>query len=140
MIFTKGQPDAENGIFYRLVSAEGWELVVYPVMFGYRIRLGRTGELTYHTDWCAGADLEFAGLLLEIAESILTLNRPQDLPPTSERKPAYLDLNFMQRLLNFGPVVGRKHYSNEFKDFAKLKWIYHANALSLLADPDTDQP
>lgn len=66
----------------KLVSEGGiWELGLWSVMFGVRLRLGRTGAGGVNLDYCAGANQLFQMELLNAVHIIL-----QEVPETiSER-------------------------------------------------------
>jgi hypothetical protein len=83
----------------KLVSEGGiWELGLWSVMFGVRVRMGRAGLFYVNLDYCAGADSLFQMellnaihiILLEVPESI----RDHDLEgmfPPFEIKPINRD-------------------------------------------------
>ncbi len=115
--FTIAPPDVPGGRFFRLVSHDGLEIYVLPVMFGFRVQCDRAGDLGPRLDWCAGADVNFIGLLLEIMEHVLTYHNLEALPVSSDTRPAYLDLDFMAKLARIVyPGRPPKHYSGQLRD------------------------
>lgn len=75
----KFAPTEPNFDKLKLVSEEGgWELGLWSVMFGVRVRFGRTGGCGVELDYCAGADELFQWellnaihiILLEVPESV----------------------------------------------------------------------
>ena len=71
MKFHRVEPD-ENYDCLKLQSEGGlWELGLRSMMYGVRVRLGRTGEFYVSLDYCAGADLAFQLDLLNAIHMIL---------------------------------------------------------------------
>lgn len=60
MEFIKTTDDHDNEYYYRMVSLDGaWQIMVWPVVYGYRVRIGETADLWgVRVDTCAGNDLE----------------------------------------------------------------------------------
>jgi hypothetical protein len=71
-------PTEPNFDRLKLVSEGGeWELGLWSVMFGVRLRFGRTGSCGVELDYCAGADTMFQLELLNAVHIIL-----QEVPET----------------------------------------------------------
>lgn len=71
-------PTEPNFDRLKLVSEGGeWELGLWSVMFGVRVRFGRTGACGVELDYCAGADPLFQMELLNAVHIIL-----QEIPET----------------------------------------------------------
>lgn len=71
-------PTEPNFDLIKLVSEGGeWELGLWSVMFGVRLRFGRTGAMSVELDYCAGADEIFQLELLNAIHIIL-----QEVPET----------------------------------------------------------
>jgi hypothetical protein len=90
----------------KLVSEGGiWELGLWSVMFGVRVRMGRAGLFYVNLDYCAGADAQFQMELLnavhiilqEVPESISDRDL-EDMFPQFDIKPINLDPRCWPRL------------------------------------------
>lgn len=98
MKFTRAEP-TENYPKLRMVSEDGaYEVGLYPVMFGVRIRAGRSNSPVCDIDYCAGADPLFQVLLLAAVVDILESlpdgtpsSEIQNMMPRFERKPINQD-------------------------------------------------
>jgi hypothetical protein len=63
----------ENFDFLKFVSEEGqWELGVFSVIYGRRVRLGRAGATWVNLDYCAGDNFLFCLELLDAVGTILS--------------------------------------------------------------------
>lgn len=126
-VFEVAPPDIPAGRFFRLVANDGLEIYVHPVIYGYRVQCDRTGDLGPRLDWCAGADVHFIGLLVEIMEHVLTYHDPSYLPVSSTTRPAYLDLNFMGVLAGKAyPDRPPRHYASALKELDQHRAAYLA--------------
>lgn len=92
-------PTEPNYDRLKLVSNGGiWELGLWSVMFGVRVRMGRAGLFYVNLDYCAGSDPLFQMELLnavhiilqEVPESISDRDL-EDMFPRFEIKPINLD-------------------------------------------------
>lgn len=71
-------PTEPNFDRLKLVSESGeWELGLWSVMFGVRVRFGRTDSMDIELDYCAGANPLFQMELLNAVHIIL-----QEIPET----------------------------------------------------------
>lgn len=98
MEFHQAEP-TENLSMLRLVSAGGrWELGLWPVLFGVRVRAGVVGEMTCAVDYCAGANVPDMLTLLHVVRRILE-GFGEDVPayvveralPVQDLKPVFRD-------------------------------------------------
>lgn len=98
MKFTRAEPTG-NFPKLRMVSEDGaYEVGLYPVLFGVRIRAGRVNSPVCDIDYCAGADQLFQVMLLGTVVAILE-SLPNGTPsseirrmmPGFERKPINQD-------------------------------------------------
>ena len=81
MRFRRVPPD-DNFSMLRLVSEGGkWEVDLYPVLFGVRIRCGQVGACAVVLDYCAGADIN---LRVEILLLVLQVLEAMDEASTTE--------------------------------------------------------
>jgi len=101
----------------RLVSEGGiWELGLWSVMFGRRIRLGKVGEGCVNLDYCAGDNLLFQLEVLNAVRCIL-LDVPEDVDvwaienlfPGYEIKPINLDSHCWPTLQALAEKARKKH-------------------------------
>lgn len=71
--------DPTDDLVVRLVSETGrWQVGVYPVLFGFRVRAGLTGTCWYALDYCA-ADNEIFLMQLLIAVVTILESYPEDV-------------------------------------------------------------
>jgi hypothetical protein len=71
-------PTEPNYDLFKLVSENGaWELGLWKVLFGARVRFGQAGACGVELDYCAGADPHFQIELLNAVHIIL-----QEVPET----------------------------------------------------------
>jgi hypothetical protein len=99
MKFTAAESRSETGYIKTWLSEnEVWEIGIYPVMFGFRVRAGKTNSLGVDIDYCAGNDPVFLGQLLTTVMSILesfsealTSAELRLVLPPYEKKPINLD-------------------------------------------------
>ena len=102
MKFLPAKDHIENLMFQRLVSEDGKrEMAIHPVIFGYRLRCGYTGDGYVHLDWCGGDDQAQLELLYSIAKNILE-NKDDfsGIPGSSHIKPFYKDNEFVTDIFN----------------------------------------
>jgi hypothetical protein len=87
----------DNDLYQRLVSEDGKiEMGIYPVIFGYRVRAGYAGQMSYELDWCGGDDQTQVELLYSIMKNILEKNNSfKGVPMNSTIKPFYNDALFV---------------------------------------------
>jgi hypothetical protein len=79
MTFEPAQ-QTENYDMYRLVTPSGkWELGLWRVLFGVRVRFSQVGSCGCVLDYCAGDDALFQMELLEAVRTILK-KVPEDTP------------------------------------------------------------
>lgn len=97
MKFTKAEPTIDLHPRYTSEN-ERWEIGVYPVQYGFRVRAGLVNGCCYEIDYCAGGDQVFLGQLLavviRILESYPESIKPYELDrvmPTYRIKPINLD-------------------------------------------------
>jgi hypothetical protein len=96
----KPAPDhIENQMFSRKISENGiWEIGIYPVAYGYRVRAGIVGNGWVTIDYCAASQQTFLGQLYAVVQGILE-TFPESTPeheierlmPRFERKPINQD-------------------------------------------------
>jgi hypothetical protein len=89
------RPDPDTGL-YSCFSSENkvWNLGVYPVLFGLRIRAYRADSAGVSVDYCAGADGDFLMVLFNTISKIL-MQLPEEIQdyqleallPFCEKKP-----------------------------------------------------
>jgi len=100
----------DNG-FYREVSEDGLEIYVYPVMYGYRVRVGKIDANWCNIDYCAGADLTFLGVLYALVKGALRNGFDTNQFPRQDVKPYYNDpTNFAKLVSMAGNAVEPKHF------------------------------
>lgn len=105
MILKLVRDDAKEEKFFRHVSENNIiEMFIYPVMFGYRVRIGyveNVGALEY--DYCAGAEQKNVQLLFSILKTILENMTETEFEscefPWQERKPVFNDIKCFTSLL-----------------------------------------
>jgi hypothetical protein len=99
MKFSKSNPCADHMLDPRWVSENGvWEIGVFPVMFGKRVRAGTINSPSCVVDYCAGGNDDF---LKEILVTIIVILESFDesvkevdierILPTYKTKPINLD-------------------------------------------------
>ena len=95
-----------TGQFHRLESENGViSLGVYRVMFGFRVRVGRSADKMGCTlDWCGGGDWKDVERLYSLAVAILSQREEspecfEGLPTVSKVKPFHLDSDFTETLI-----------------------------------------
>lgn len=79
----------------RLSENDVWEMGIYPVMFGFRVRVGLAGDpLGYTFDYCAGDDVGFViqlyvtvMALMEALPETITENQLLRLIPSYQVRP-----------------------------------------------------
>ena len=109
MTFHDAETD-ENFPLLRRVSEGGrWELGLYPMMFGVRVRLGIVGNGWCTLDYCAGPNpAEQFFLLGLVAGNLYWLPEEssevdlQSIFPRQRIKPMHLDKECLERLLGLG--------------------------------------
>lgn len=80
MRFTPAEPD-DHYQFGHLISKGGrWEMGIYPVLFGYRVRAGLIGSMCCSVDYCAANQTDF---LLQLFVTVLSIleSLPEDVTP-----------------------------------------------------------
>ncbi len=97
------QAEDDEVVSNRRISENGIvQIVVYPVMYGHRVRIGFCSDpWFYHLDWCGGGNWKDVERLYSIALGILSLREEtencfDDLPTKSSIKPFYLDDDFIK--------------------------------------------
>ena len=64
--------DLENGMFRRKVSDDGkYEIGIHPVLFGFRIRAGRVGDMGCRIDYCCQTDKALIKLVYNCVQSVI---------------------------------------------------------------------
>jgi hypothetical protein len=98
-------PDMEELLAFqvRRDSRKKFEVFIYPVMFGFRVRAGYRNSYAVEWDWCGGADWKSIRCLYNIACSIIDENQhlenPFKLAPLcSTTKPFYKDEEFVKKI------------------------------------------
>jgi len=92
------------------------EIGVWPVLFGYRVRAGFEGRMSYEVDWCAGQSyICLNGLYWTLRDILASRQHAPNpfagIPGTSLVKPVFLDLQFqsqLQKLLKGVPRLPQK--------------------------------
>jgi len=126
--FEVAPPRISEGRLFRLVSEDGYEIYVLPVMYGYRIQSVRKGDLGPRVDWCAGSDLRFVALMLEVMEHLLTYHDDGALPKFSQVRPVHLDLTFMGKLSEMAdPNRPQRFYHAKLEGLDQLRTQYYAS-------------
>jgi len=80
----------------RCLSDDAVEMGLYPVLFGWRVRAGKVGDMGVWCDWCCGDDpyIVFGGYSL--MRRLLTAGvELEALPRASDPKPFPNDASFM---------------------------------------------
>lgn len=92
-------------LFHRTVlnmDSNSIEMGIYPVMFGFRVRIGFVGKSYCQLDLCGGDNLEMINLLYngsrQIIEGQLRLNGKIDFNefPEQVKKPFYKGMEFLK--------------------------------------------
>lgn len=100
------EKDPTMGLMRRLTDGRV-EMGLYPVIFGWRVRAGLVGEMSYHCDWCCGDDpmVVFGGyyLMRRLLEAGVML---ESLPRASKIKPWPKDDQFMNDVKGLLDQVG----------------------------------
>lgn len=96
----KTTDDNSAQIFERLISEDGKiEMGIHPVLFGYRVRAGYIGSMSYNFDWCGGDGQSQVEMLYSIAKNILEhKNNFEGIPVCSKVKPFYNDPEFVKHI------------------------------------------
>lgn len=71
---------------------------LYPVLFGWRVRAGKVGDLWYHCDWCCGDDEKVVWATYEMMRHLLENYDMMRLPTCSLVKPWPKDVQFIVEL------------------------------------------
>ena len=62
----------EDAMFRRKVSEDGkYEIGIHPVMFGYRVRASRVGEMWCDIDYCCQSDPKLIQLVYNCVQAII---------------------------------------------------------------------
>jgi hypothetical protein len=80
--FIKTDPTEDFDLAHYISTGGQWEMGVRSMIFGVRICGNRVGSIAFVFDYCAGANMGFAHILLLVMFSILD-NLPED---TTERE------------------------------------------------------
>lgn len=93
--------DTDPELFYRMESDDGRiEIGVYPVIFGFRVRVGYTGYGCYELDYCAGDKIQDIEALYSAVLTILTKYSGNfNVFPAQKVKPMYNDPECWVKLL-----------------------------------------
>ena len=94
------EDDIQGHLFARLISDDGKiEMGIHPVLFGYRVRAGYIGSMSYMFDWCGGDNQTQVELLYSIAKNVLEHRKSFDgVPICSKVKPFYNDQEFFKHI------------------------------------------
>jgi hypothetical protein len=130
-IFTE-TGDTEE-LLYRQVSDDNRiEMGVGPVMFGFRVRAGFTGDDGFYIDYCAGADVEFLKTLYALVLLGLQKHRFADFPK-QEMKPFYNDPVHFAELIKLTGATSDEiedlRRLHNFPDLKKRHAAWYANKL-----------
>lgn len=101
----KRVPDnTENSLFFRHETEDGqWEVCLYPVMFGVRIRAGRVGDPWCRADICMGNNQDMASVFFPIVCAIIEERGhcPEASEwPSYEIRPVWRDTAYLQKLFD----------------------------------------
>jgi hypothetical protein len=97
--------DKNSGLYKRKTSSDGvYEIGIYPVIFGFRIRAGFVGRMWCELDYCAGADLTMINLLYNIVVTIMSKRIEQNENPFAgfpkqDVKPMINDPECLQKMM-----------------------------------------
>lgn len=99
------QDSIRTGWIQRHESTCGnYEIGIYPVLFGYRIRGGRISYYSCDIDWCFATDViqmdKYYFLLQKYVDKLVEegKNPFSSLPGISEVKPCFKDERFVKKL------------------------------------------
>lgn len=101
----------ETYLFKRSVTEDGkYEVGIYPVMFGYRIRAGKVGQMYLNLDYCGGADPVMIRLIYNAVAQIIDDNIANGWDafanfPKQYTKPMIKDPECLAQLLLLVPLV-----------------------------------
>ena len=104
MLFHEAADDHNNKLFCRRVSEGGTvEIGVFRVLYGYRVRAGFVGAISFNLDWCAGANWIEVESLYTMCLQILMDRKEQPscfdgMPPCSTIKPYRNDHEFLRQV------------------------------------------
>jgi len=93
----------QNGLIFGYRSADNEIYMgIYPVIYGYRVNAGYTGDIVYQFSICAGNDQKAAeeifSIVLDLFRNRHTKNPFRGIPHYQERRPYYYDENFVADL------------------------------------------
>lgn len=64
--------DLSGSLYFRHETEDGqWEVGIYPVIYGFRIRAGQVGDLCYNLDMCVGDNWRMMRVLFSIVCRII---------------------------------------------------------------------
>lgn len=94
--------DKDSEYLLNRLTFNDLELGIYRVIYGYRVRVGYIGEMSYNLDFCGGANIDMINLLYNgvktIIEGQIRENKNVDFKefPYQRVKPFYKDMNFLK--------------------------------------------
>lgn len=99
----KRVPDhTENGMFFRHETEDGkWEVGIYPVLYGFRIRAGEVGSCMCRLDMCIGDNWLLMYAIFPIVCNIIEQRgHVPDIRewPAAQIKPVWKDPEYMVQL------------------------------------------
>ncbi len=91
-------------VFIDVDGQEVYEIGVYRVLFGFRVRGGRVGEMVYDLDYCCRTNFQMLGSLLAVCLARLSTLEDFDHQSVRAKCPVYGDKLFrnLPLLTEFG--------------------------------------
>jgi hypothetical protein len=132
--FVKAADNHYEGQFHRYTTEDkNYDLFIWPVMFGNRIRFGRNGSAWVIVDYCGGDNQNNVQELFSMVKTIIERTPTTEIEnikwPWPYRKPVHLDEKFMAQL---------KSMAGEF-EIEKIPTISIFRAIYLSAINELDE-
>lgn len=126
-------PDTRN-LACRKTTRDGkYELGVWGVMYGFRVRAGVVGNIAFDFDWCCGVNHPFLCAMYGVLEQAIDHRVHFEMPRISEIKPAHLDDWFVRKIgriyFEHGLSLEKSHEPLPSLDFIRTRLICNRTAL-----------
>lgn len=127
--------DIKNAMFFRHETEDGqWEVGIYPVIFGFRIRAGEVGSPTVRLDMCiADSWLNMRSIFPIVCKIIEERGRVPDIHewPHAKIRPVWKDDDFMAQLV----LMSRDPESLDEYDIPNFRDIRESYLNSVIMNP-----
>lgn len=115
------EDNTDSGLVEKIVSNR-FQVGIYPVIFGMRVRAGYKDSYVYNIDYCCQMNKQYLDLIYSIVIHILYNHHNEENPfnyfPYQNKKPFFEDENF-KYLLNYINYDNFEKY--ELKSIEKMR-------------------